>query len=258
MKKRLLILVFAIGMMGFTQVKAAIDNFCFTDAFGYTANVTATKTAPGYWMLSGTADVLTGYDWSISGYYDKGSDVWSLTYTNTAPDGCTFYVDYFTYTSYAHGAGVIYFNWTSYCFGGPLSSGSGSTTWTNAACAGRLGDDRTVVGPVSTDESIYSNPVADLKSLPGGITLNEFFTEASLSVIKTDENNFGISYEVAGNTNVEVMIYNHIGQYVATVVNENQADGFYRTSWNATEALPGMYVAVLKTDAETITKKFVK
>jgi hypothetical protein len=63
MKKRLLILVFAIGMMGLTQSKAAISAFCFTDAFGYVANVTATKTAPGHWELSGTGNVLTGYDW---------------------------------------------------------------------------------------------------------------------------------------------------------------------------------------------------
>ncbi len=262
MKKRLLILVFAIGMMGLTQAKAAISDFCFTDAFGYVANVTATKTAPGHFEFSGSANVLTGYDWAISGSYDKGTDVWTMTFTNTAPDGCAFYVDYFTYTSYSYGGGTIYFNWTSYCFGGALASGSGSTNWSLGPCAFRIGDIEPV-GPISTDDAIALKPVPNVSEIAGGIDFGDIFTESTLTVVNNSKHNIAISYDLVEASNVEITIYNHVGQFVATITNENKTEGFYNTYWdgktsNGVDALEGMYVVVLKTNSESISSKFVK
>ncbi len=262
MKKRLLILVLSIGMMGLTQSKAAISAFCFTDAFGYVADVTATKTAPGHWELSGTANVLTGYDWAVSGSYHKESDVWTLTFTNTMPDGCTFYVDYFTYTSYSYGGGTIFFNWTSYCFAAPLSSGSGSTTWTTSPCAFKTSPSEPI-GPMSVDETISSKPVVNFAPIPGGTIFGDVFIEANLTVVNNSQNNIAISYEISDASNVEIAIYNHVGQFVTTIVNENKTEGFYNTYWdgkttNGVDALEGMYIVVMKSNGESISSKFVK
>lgn len=262
MKKRLLILVLSIGMMGLTQSKAAISAFCFTDAFGYVADVTATKTAPGHWELSGTANVLTGYDWAVSGSYDKESDVWTITFTNTLPDGCAFYVDYFTYTSTSYGGGTINFSWTSYCFGGPLSSGTGSTTWTTSPCAFKTSPSEPI-GPMSVDEAISSKPVVNFAPISGGTIFGDVFTESNLTVVNNSQNNIAISYEITDAANVEIAIYNHVGQFVTTIVNENQNEGFYNTYWdgkttNGVDALEGMYIVVMKTNGESISSKFVK
>ncbi|MFI5173069.1 MAG: T9SS type A sorting domain-containing protein, partial [Chitinophagales bacterium] len=252
MRKKLQVLVVAIGLMSLTQVNAGIEAFCFTDAFGYVADVSATRTAPGYWELEGTADVLTGYDWAVSGYYDKASDTWSITFTNTAPDGCTFYVDYFTYTSTSYGGGTINFSWTSYCFGGPLSSGTGSTTYTQGHCPLKLGGDVDPIGPMSSDESISLKPVVQLQSIPGGTTFGDLFEVETLSVANYGENNFSINYQLVENTKVEINIYNHVGQLITTLVNDSKTEGYYSTNWDGAQANSGMYIVELKTDFGSI------
>lgn len=256
MKKRVLILALALGLMGSTQ--AAITGFCFTDAFGYVTSVTATKTSPGHWELAGTADVLTGTDWTVSGSYDKGTDIWTITFTNPAPDGCAFYVDAFTYTSYSYGGGTINFNWTSYCFGSPLFTGSGSTTWTQGTCPVRVSDAVSATGPVSSDEAIASTATIDLKSIQNAPLFGDMFVEADLSVTQNDINNFIIGYEVSTTSDVTVEIFNHAGQHIATVVNGNQSEGFHTATWDGSNANTGMYIAIMKSDAGTITKKFIK
>ena len=262
MKKRLLILVFAIGMMSQTQSKAAITNFCFTDVFGFVANVTATKTSPGYWELSGTADVLVGYDYTITGYFDKASNIWSITFINPLADACETYADYFTYTSTSYGPGYINFNWDSYCSGEIVLSSTGSTTFTTGPCMFRTSD-REPNGPVLADADITSQPVVNVESVNGGPIFSDLFTDASLTVINNSKNNIAISYELSDASNVEIAIYNHVGQFVTTIVNENQTEGFYNTYWdgkttNGVDALEGMYIVVMKTDGESISSKFVK
>ncbi len=256
MKKRLLILALALGLMGSTQ--AAITGFCFTDVFGFVTSVTATKTSPGHWELSGSADVFTGTDWIVTGSYDKGTDVWTITFTNPVPDGCAIYVDAFTYTSYAYGGGTIYFNWTSYCFGAPLFSGSGSTTWTQGTCPVRASDAILATGPVSNDEAIATTPAIDLKSIQGAPLFEEMFVEADLSVTQNDNNNFIIGYEMSSTSDATVEIFNHAGQHIATVVSGNQTEGFHTATWDGSNAQAGMYIAVMKSNAGTITKKFIK
>ncbi len=258
MKKTLQILLLIISMMSLTQAKSQITGFCFTDVFGYVSEVTATRTAPGYWELVGTADVFAGYDWSSSGYYDKASDIWSLTFTNTEPDGCVTYVEYFTYTSTSYGGGNINFDWTSYCFGGPLGSGTGSTTYTQGACPFRLGDAKEPVGPMSANPEIYNLPAADLHSIEGGSIFGDLFEEETLTVVNTGDNNIGINYELVNDTKVTINIYNQVGQLITNLVNENKIEGYYSTTWNGVNAPNGMYIVELKTDVGSVSSKFVK
>lgn len=256
MKKRVLIFALALGLMGSTQ--AAITGFCFTDAFGYVTSVTATKTSPGHWELAGTADVFTGTDWLVSGSYDKGTDIWTITFTNPAPDGCAFYVDAFTYTSTSYGGGTINFSWTSYCFGSPLFSGSGSTTWTQGTCPVRAGDATLVTGPAASDEAIATSATLDLKSIQGAPLFTDMFAEADLSVTKNDDNNFVIGYEMSSTSDITVEIFNHAGQHIATVVSGNQAEGFHTATWDGGNVNAGMYIAVMKSNAGTNSIKFIK
>jgi len=256
MKKTLLVLVFAVATIGYT--KAQIGAICFTDIFGYVHNVMATKTAIGHWEFSGTSNIGAGTDWITSGSFDKETDMWILTVTNPAPDGCTFYVDEFSYYSTSYGGGTISFSWESYCFGAPLASGTGSTTWYNDPCVMRTGEGGAPTGPSAADVAVATMPVSDVKSVPGGMTLPELFTEAELSVVNNGNNSFNICYDISDASNIAIDIYNISGQLVSNVVNAETEAGFYCATWDASDAVPGMYLAVMKTDAGSYTYKFVK
>lgn len=263
MKKHVLLLALVAGLFSVQSLTAQITGFCFTDVFGYTTSVSATRTGPGYWELTGTADVLTGTDWLVDGYYDKTSDVWSINFTNPAPDGCTFYVDNFTYTSTSYGGGTINYSWTSYCFGSPLSSGTGSTTWTLGTCPMRLGNETAIVGAAAADPAIATAPVADLRSIPGGEIFSSVFTEAQFSVTRNADNTFTFGYSVDTESDVAIEIYNHAGQHIATIVSGHMGSGYYVNNWdgkleNGTDALSGVYIAVMKSNGTMTTNKFVK
>lgn len=262
MKLKSLLFALCFTMIGAGSAFAQISGFCFSDGFGYTASTSATRTGPGYYELSGTGDVLLGTDWIITGYYDKETDIWSITYTNPTPDGCGTYVDYFTYTSTSHSAGAINFNWTSYCAFGAVGSGSGSLTFTQGECAFRLGD-RTPAGPAYTDEAISSLKLSTPAPTPGVGTFGDYFVEQELSVVNTGNNNFVFSFELATQTSTKVLIYDYSGKYIATIADTQLGEGFYKYTWNGTdasgnEALPGMYLAVLASSDSYVTYKFVK
>jgi len=61
-----------------------------------------------------------------------------------------------------------------------------------------------------------------------------------------------ITYDLPATTQVELTIFNLLGQKIRTIVNEIQAAGSYRLSWNATDEsgkqVPsGVYIYLLKT-----------
>ena len=69
-----------------------------------------------------------------------------------------------------------------------------------------------------------------------------------------------ISYELYSDSNVEVAIFNLLGQKIATVVNEFAEAGSYSSIWNGQDALgreaaSGVYVLKLTTDNEVISNK---
>ena len=58
-----------------------------------------------------------------------------------------------------------------------------------------------------------------------------------------------ISYQLAMNSDVELSIYNLLGQKVATLVNKKQAAGYYTVQWNASAFTSGVYIYKLETSS---------
>jgi len=56
-----------------------------------------------------------------------------------------------------------------------------------------------------------------------------------------------ISYQLAVTSDVELSIYNLLGQKVATLVNKKQAAGKYSLNWDATGFTSGVYIYTLST-----------
>ena len=69
-----------------------------------------------------------------------------------------------------------------------------------------------------------------------------------------------ISYELIGDSNVNISIYNIMGQEVANLVNDFKATGSYSVIWNGTnssgiEMPSGVYIMKLDTDTQSISNK---
>ena len=57
-----------------------------------------------------------------------------------------------------------------------------------------------------------------------------------------------ISYQLPAISQVELSIYNILGQKIASLVNEKQPAGIYTVEWVATGFASGLYLYRLKTD----------
>lgn len=254
MKKVLLTLVLAAGMISMTN--AQTKDFCFQDIFGYSASVTATRIGLGYWSLSGTGDIGDVVDWTMSGYMDKGLDNFSMTWTNPNGPCDDIYVDDFTYVETSHGGGTINFNWNSNYCGGPWSTGTGSTDFSLGLCAFRMADG-TPSGPgLASLEPIV--PSFEIYADPSEPTFPEMLPEPVFNVVRNDEATFTFGFELDADAAVTIDIYNHVGQYIATIVSGNETKGYHTATWNSADAISGMYVAVMNTNGVSITNKFVK
>ena len=69
-----------------------------------------------------------------------------------------------------------------------------------------------------------------------------------------------ISYELYSDSNIELAIFNLLGQKVATLVNEFTEAGSYSSVWNGQDALgreaaSGVYILKLTTENEVISNK---
>jgi len=66
-----------------------------------------------------------------------------------------------------------------------------------------------------------------------------------------------IKYALAADSDVELEIYNVLGQKVAILVNENQSVGYHRVSWNAKDKSSGMYFYKIQAGDYIETKKML-
>ena len=67
-----------------------------------------------------------------------------------------------------------------------------------------------------------------------------------------------ISYQLTVNSEIELSIFNVLGQKVTTLVNHRQETGSYRVTWDASDFPSGLYFYKLETNKRFIqTKKLI-
>ena len=66
-----------------------------------------------------------------------------------------------------------------------------------------------------------------------------------------------ISFKLPEQTNVELKIYDVLGNEVATLVNENKPAGSYEVEWNASNLPSGVYIYQLVAGTNTQIKKML-
>ena len=66
-----------------------------------------------------------------------------------------------------------------------------------------------------------------------------------------------IDYSINENGHVRIIIFNNLGQFVKTLVNEYKVAGSYNTKWNASKFASGVYYYKLITPKKIITKKMI-
>ena len=66
-----------------------------------------------------------------------------------------------------------------------------------------------------------------------------------------------IAYALAENVPVRLVVYNLLGQPVATLVDEPQTAGYHTAAWNASGMATGVYIYCLEAGSFTATKKMI-
>lgn len=249
MKNTLLVFALSLGLMSATSSSAA--TLCFTDIFGYQYEISATKTGPMFWDMTGTVNIGGGLIWDCEGYWDRFNQVFYLDVMNPSPDGCTGYVDGFEITSTSWSPGSISANWNSYCSFGSVASGTMSLTYVGGGCPFRMSSEGTPVGPVLSNPVAF-NPINLV--IEETRSLDEILVETELFVSRNGE---GFTFSTNAPAD-ELLIYNHAGQLVTSMsANGTMLYWDGRTSGGAASN-SGMYVAVLRNGEETVTTKFIK
>ena len=55
--------------------------------------------------------------------------------------------------------------------------------------------------------------------------------------------------------NLQISIFNIVGQHIKTLIDENQVPGFYSIIWEADNVSTGFYIVKLNTDSGSISQK---
>jgi hypothetical protein len=66
-----------------------------------------------------------------------------------------------------------------------------------------------------------------------------------------------IKYQLARAGQVDLSIYNILGQKIATLVSEKQSAGIYNVTWDASNYSSGMYFYRIQSDRYTAIKKLI-
>jgi len=213
-----------------TTDKKSSNSVCFNDGF-YNWKITYTDQGSGNYSVTGSLNV-DGVDWRVYGWGDfaNHSGTVELHAANPNPDGCNSYSDSFTYYGTAqitgNGQKTTFMgsgNWTSYCFGGVLFTG----TWA-------------AYGPCSNS----------LKSVPYGPAkhANVFSMQVSPNPLK---NTSTLSYKLLKESQVKITIYNYMQQQVKVVVNKKENAGSHSYVVDGSSLINGSYRVVAIVDGKS-------
>ena len=101
----------------------------------------------------------------------------------------------------------------------------------------------------------YTDPLAinneeNGSGIPGSLELSQNYPNPF-----NPSTNIEFSIPEAGE--VSLKIYNTLGRLVATLIDSRMSPGFYKTSWNASNAPSGVYFYRLKTGSSVVTKQML-
>lgn len=256
MKNSLHLMVLSISLLVFTNTKAI--TICMNDGFD-NYQMTATKTGFKTYSLSGDLDLGTGAPWIVTGYVYIATNTVYMDWTNSAPDGCTFYVDRLQFFTPTVIDGVMYFEYYQWCGETPYGPFYINMAFYSGPCAPEVriaeSDNSNLLAAMNNpDHQNFRNDFV----LKGDESLEEIFYESELQINHSGEGFIFYSDNLiqAGS---EITIYNHAGQHIATIPSYTSN----RIMWNGKSsnnqtAPSGIYIAVLRSGDETVTTKFVK
>ncbi len=81
-------------------------------------------------------------------------------------------------------------------------------------------------------------------------------TTTDLSVYQGSEGAV-IVYTTTAKGQVDISVYNQLGQKVATLMNEETEAGTYTLTWNGTSSEVGYYIVSMNANGTTVSKPFV-
>ncbi len=232
-KITLLMAVTALVFAGTNFAKAQNANpcnttyqrICMDDGFGYrytSNNITVTDCYNLH--ATGKATNISTDAWNTETWmnFTAGSKTGSfeMHVMNPNPDNCVSYSDSFTYVgtmTINYVGGVRTYsgsgNWTSYCYGGALFTG----TWTASGPCG--------AGFQVTPKTDGPSPATSNKA--------GFSMKISPNPVRNFTN---ITYNLAKASSVNVTVYNMMQQPVKVLVSENQSSGAHSINWNGQSA----------------------
>lgn len=216
---------------GNKTAKNSMNTVCFNDGF-YNWKVTYTDQGGGYYTCTGTVNV-DGIDWSVYGsanFMNHMSNNAEFHASNPYPDGCTFYVDSFTYYDgvaqiSGTGSGTTfsgYGNWVNYCFGATLNYGS----WA-------------AYGPCGALKSLPYGPAKHAKALDLKVSPNPM------------KSNTTVTYQLSKESQVKITLYNYMQQPVQQVVNKVESAGKHSYVINGSTLTNGVYRLVAVVDGQS-------
>ncbi|MEP6465135.1 MAG: hypothetical protein ABJB05_02465 [Parafilimonas sp.] len=213
--------------------KNASNTVCFNDGFS-NFRIAYTEAGNGSYTCTGTYTV-DGTPWAVTGWGNFMNHMGSveLHVSNPNPDGCVSYSDSFTYVGTAeimgNGSSTVFTgggNWTSYCYGGVLFTG----TWSaQGPCSGTLKSSQ--YGPAKHAQAAFKINI-------------------SPNPLKSTST---VSYETLKQSQVNITVYNYMQQPVRIIVNGNVSAGKHSAVIDGSSLANGMYRVVAIVDGKSYT-----
>ena len=116
---------------------------------------------------------------------------------------------------------------------------------------------------LGTNVSAFSVSEIEIYGVPSATGVKEKKNDlpSSYSLSQNYPNPFNpsteIQYSIPGSSNVKLIVYNLLGQKVATLVNEQKPAGAYSVKFNASNLSTGIYFYTLRAGNFMTTKKMI-
>jgi hypothetical protein len=256
-------------MILFSAKNADAMKVCIVDNFGesFSLSIPNYCGAGNVKNIDGTADFsLYGAGiWSVTGTVTKSAKIIVMHCVNPTPDNCLSYASTADITMhYTGGFYAMSGSFINDCGGAGEISATGTAGGYCDGLARYLDFTQGVHSGVAATGSYFSShTIAQLKYLP---PMSEDFEKQvfgdNLAVHSFPipmSNNATITYILPEDGQVNVAIYNHLGQVVKILVNQSESLGTYTVNWDGSDASgyrvkDGLYFITIKTSSGSQTQ----